>query len=102
LAFFLKTNVMIKLFHNVALFRVKNANFFAEFCGENILKIITSVPGFEGFCYLVPAPGFAAGAGGGASSAPAGGSSAAGSTAILRSVERTQELSGAVLNKKLT
>jgi hypothetical protein len=36
---------MIKILHNVALFWVKNANFFAEFFGENILKIITSVPG---------------------------------------------------------
>jgi hypothetical protein len=25
----------------------KTANFFAEFFGENILKIITSVPGFQ-------------------------------------------------------
>jgi hypothetical protein len=32
--------------HNLALFRVKNANFFAEFFGENIFKIITSVPGW--------------------------------------------------------
>jgi hypothetical protein len=31
--------------HNLALFWVKNANFFAKFFGENILKIITSVPG---------------------------------------------------------
>jgi hypothetical protein len=45
LAFFSKTNVMIKILHNVALFGVKNANFFAKFFGENILKIITSVPG---------------------------------------------------------
>jgi hypothetical protein len=45
MAFFLQTNVMINFFHNLALFRVKNANFFAEFFGENILKIITSVPG---------------------------------------------------------
>jgi hypothetical protein len=29
----------------LALFRVKTANFFADFFGENILKIITSVPG---------------------------------------------------------
>jgi hypothetical protein len=36
---------MIKILHNVALFWVKNANFFAEFFGENIFKIITSVPG---------------------------------------------------------
>jgi hypothetical protein len=31
--------------HNLALFWVKNANFFAEFFGENISKIITSTPG---------------------------------------------------------
>jgi hypothetical protein len=36
--FFSKTNVMIKILHNLALFRVKNANFFAKFFGENILK----------------------------------------------------------------
>jgi hypothetical protein len=42
LAFFSKTNVMIKNLHNLSLFWVKNANFFAEFLGENILKIITS------------------------------------------------------------
>jgi type IV secretory pathway ATPase VirB11/archaellum biosynthesis ATPase len=45
LAFFSKTNVMIKILHNLPLFWVKNANFFAEFFGENILIIITSVPG---------------------------------------------------------
>jgi hypothetical protein len=45
LAFLSKTNVMIKILHNLALFWVKNANFFADFFGENILKIITSVPG---------------------------------------------------------
>jgi hypothetical protein len=44
LAVFSKTNVMIKILHNLALFWVKNANFFAEIFGENILKIITSVP----------------------------------------------------------
>jgi hypothetical protein len=44
LAFFSKTNFMIKFLHNLALFRVKNANFFADFLGENIFKIITSVP----------------------------------------------------------
>jgi hypothetical protein len=37
-AFFSKTYVMIKILHNLALFWVKNANFFAEFFGENILK----------------------------------------------------------------
>jgi hypothetical protein len=45
LAFFSKTDVMIKFLHNLALFWVKNANFFAEFFGENVLKIITSVTG---------------------------------------------------------
>jgi hypothetical protein len=44
-AFFSKTNVMIKFFNSLALFWVKNANFFAEFFGENIFKIVTSVPG---------------------------------------------------------
>jgi hypothetical protein len=38
LAFFSKSNVMIKNLHNLALFRVKNANFFAIFFGENIFK----------------------------------------------------------------
>jgi hypothetical protein len=47
LAFFSKTNVMIKNLHNLALFWVKNANFFCE----NIFKIITSVPGWK---ILVP------------------------------------------------
>jgi hypothetical protein len=45
LALFSKTNVMIKFLHNLAVFCVKNANFFAEFFSKNILKIITSVPG---------------------------------------------------------
>jgi hypothetical protein len=44
LAFFLNTNVMIKLFQNLASFWVKNAIFFAKCFGENIFKIITSVP----------------------------------------------------------
>jgi hypothetical protein len=48
LAFFSKTNVMIKFLHNLALIRVKNGNFYAKFLGENILKIITSVPGTLG------------------------------------------------------
>jgi hypothetical protein len=34
-AFFAKTNVMIKILHNLALFGVENANFFAEFFREN-------------------------------------------------------------------
>jgi hypothetical protein len=29
---------MIKILHYLALFRVKNANFFAEFFGKNIFK----------------------------------------------------------------
>jgi hypothetical protein len=41
LAFFLITNVAINFFQNLALFRVKNANFIAKFFGENIFKIIT-------------------------------------------------------------
>jgi hypothetical protein len=36
---------MIKSLHNLALFWVENANFFADYFGENILKLITSVPG---------------------------------------------------------
>jgi hypothetical protein len=44
MAFFSKTNVMIKFLNTLALFWVKNVNFFAEFFGENIFKIITSVP----------------------------------------------------------
>jgi hypothetical protein len=48
MAFFSKTNVMINILHKLALFRVKNANFFAEVFGENILKSITSVPGHTG------------------------------------------------------
>jgi hypothetical protein len=35
---------MINFFQNFALSRVKYANFFADFFGENIFKIITSVP----------------------------------------------------------
>jgi hypothetical protein len=39
---------MIKILHDLALFSAKNANLFAEIFGENILKIITSVPGHPG------------------------------------------------------
>jgi hypothetical protein len=35
---------MIKILHNLALFGVKKANFIAEKFGQNIFKIITSVP----------------------------------------------------------
>jgi hypothetical protein len=45
LAFFSKTNIMIKILHNLALFGVKKRNFFAIFFGENIFKIVTSTPG---------------------------------------------------------
>jgi hypothetical protein len=44
---FSKTNVMIQIWHNLAVFWVKNANFFATFFGENICKILTSVPGWR-------------------------------------------------------
>jgi hypothetical protein len=46
LAFFSKTNVMIKILHNLHSFVLsKNGNFFAEFFGEYIFnKIVTSVP----------------------------------------------------------
>lgn len=43
-AFFFKTGVKIQLLNNLAVFRVQNANRFANFLGEIILKIITSVP----------------------------------------------------------
>jgi hypothetical protein len=35
---------MINFFHNLASFLEKNANFFRKFFGENIFKMITSVP----------------------------------------------------------
>jgi uncharacterized membrane protein len=36
---------MIKFLQKVAAVGAKNANIFAKFFGENIFKIITSVPG---------------------------------------------------------
>jgi hypothetical protein len=45
MALFSKTNVMFNFFHNLALFWVKTANFFANFFYLNVCKIITSVPG---------------------------------------------------------
>jgi hypothetical protein len=53
MAFFSKTNVMIKILHNLALFRVKNANFFAEFFGEkkknhNIGPRLTAIHNLQG------------------------------------------------------
>jgi hypothetical protein len=44
-AFFSKPMLWSNFFQNLALFWVKNANFFVKFFGENILNIITSVPG---------------------------------------------------------
>jgi hypothetical protein len=49
MAFFSKTNVRIHFLHNLALFWVKNAIFFAKFFGENIQTIITSVPAQSNF-----------------------------------------------------
>jgi hypothetical protein len=45
---FLKHQCHDPILHNLALFWAKNANFFAKFFSENILKIITSVPGHPG------------------------------------------------------
>jgi hypothetical protein len=44
LAFFSKTNDMFKFLQKLAVVWTKNANIFAKFFGENILKIITSDP----------------------------------------------------------
>jgi hypothetical protein len=49
---FLKTNVMINFIQNLALFSVKKRQFFAKFFGENIFKIITSVPDWAIFRLL--------------------------------------------------
>jgi hypothetical protein len=54
---FLKNQCYDQLFSKIGSFWDKNANFFAEFFGENILKIITSVPGWAnlrrlGNCFL--------------------------------------------------
>jgi hypothetical protein len=45
LAFFSKTNVMIKSLDNLALFRVKNANFFADFFLRKYSKNYNIGPG---------------------------------------------------------
>jgi hypothetical protein len=42
---FSKTNVMIKVLQKSSSSLRKNINIFAKFFGENIFKIITSVPG---------------------------------------------------------
>jgi hypothetical protein len=44
MAFVSKTNVMIIFFSKTSSSLSKNANIFAKFFGENIFKIITSVP----------------------------------------------------------
>jgi hypothetical protein len=44
LAFFLKTNVTITIFAKTSFVLSQNAIIFAKFFGENIFKIITSVP----------------------------------------------------------
>jgi hypothetical protein len=49
---FSKTNVMIKCFAKTSSTLSKNANIFAKFFGENILKIITSVPR-NGKCWYI-------------------------------------------------
>jgi hypothetical protein len=45
LASFSKTNVMITIFAKTSFVLRQKRHFFANFFGENILKIITSVPG---------------------------------------------------------
>jgi hypothetical protein len=45
MAFFSKTNVMITNFAKTSSSLSKKRHLFAKFFGENILKIITSVPG---------------------------------------------------------
>jgi hypothetical protein len=46
-AFFSKTSVVINFLQKLAVVRAKNAKIFAKFFGENILKIMTSVPGWK-------------------------------------------------------
>jgi hypothetical protein len=45
LAFFSKTDQIIKFLHILDLFLSQKRQFFAKFFGENIFKIITLVPG---------------------------------------------------------
>jgi hypothetical protein len=45
MAFFSKINVMIKILHIISFVLSQKRHFLAEFFGENIFKIITSVPG---------------------------------------------------------
>jgi hypothetical protein len=46
--FLKKNNVMIKLFQKLALVLAKNANIFAKFFGENILKLQHRYQGDQG------------------------------------------------------
>jgi hypothetical protein len=46
MAFLLKNQCYDHFLHQLAVFSFGKANFFAQFFGENIMKIITSVPGF--------------------------------------------------------
>jgi hypothetical protein len=43
---FSKTNVMIKIFASFSFVLSQKRQFFAKFFGENIQKIVTSVPGW--------------------------------------------------------
>jgi hypothetical protein len=52
IAFFSKTNVMIIFLQKLEVAWAKNANIFAKFFGENIVKIITSVPDWANVCHL--------------------------------------------------
>jgi hypothetical protein len=54
LAFFLKTNVMIKILHNLALFWVKNANFFRRFFWRKYLKNHSIGPCTRFFIFIHP------------------------------------------------
>jgi hypothetical protein len=40
-----KTKIMIQFMHSICIVLEAYADCFANFCGENILEIITSVPG---------------------------------------------------------
>jgi hypothetical protein len=47
LAFFSKTNVMITIFAKTSFVLSQKRQYFAEFFGEHLKKIITSVPGLK-------------------------------------------------------
>jgi hypothetical protein len=50
MAVFSKANIMIIFLQKLAVVITKTGNIFAKFLGENILKIITSVPDWANFC----------------------------------------------------